>query len=340
MSNRSTVLAIPADDLPSLIILKERFLTHMRMKNTTPHTLCQWDFTLRRFLAWCDEHGVTEATDITPDVVAAYRRYLYHYRNPRTQGPIKFATQAMYLTSVRRWFVWLDREEIYPNHIANKVDLPKEEHRLPGDVLTASEVELILNQIDIGSQLGLRDRAILETLYTTAMRCSELCNLNIYDLSAERQLVTIRQGKGRKDRVVPIGERALKWVNKYLLDVRPSLVTQSNETVLFVSAKGQRLGRNHLSYLVRRCIEKAGIQKKGSCHLIRHTTATLMMEHGADVLALQMLLGHSKLTTTQIYTHVTIQRLKEVHAKTHPAKPDTPPQGPAAPDASQPAKDA
>ena len=339
MSIVLTCIAGPAGDLPPLRILKDRFLRHMQMQNTSPQTVHQWDFTLRRFLTWCDMHGVTEVSDITPDVVGAYRRYLYHYRNPRTTQPLKFATQGMYLMSVRRWFVWLDREEIYPNNIATKIELPKEEQRLPGDVLTASEVELILNQTDVNTPIGLRDRAIIETLYTTAMRCSELCNLDIYDLSAERGLVTIRQGKGRKDRVVPIGERALTWVRKYLIDVRPTLITQSNETVMFVSAKGERIGRNHLSFVVRRYIEKAGIRKKGSCHLIRHTTATLMMEMGADILALQLLLGHSKVTTTQIYTHVTIQRLKEVHAKTHPAKPNGPPQPPAAPDEATPEGD-
>ena len=202
-------------------------------------------------------------------------------------------------------------------------------------MLTATEAETILNATDITTPLGLRDRAILETLYTTGMRCGELRNLDVYDLSAERAVIAIRQGKGRKDRMVPVGERALAWLEKYLLDVRPELVTHSNETVLFVTQKGHRFGRNHLSYLVRRYIEKAGITKKGSCHLFRHTAATLMLEGGADLRSLQMLLGHARLTTTQLYTHVSIQRLKEVHAKTHPAKPDTPP--PAQPtDASQP----
>jgi integrase/recombinase XerD len=309
----------PSDDRPSLSELKKQFFMAMRMKNSTSDTLKQWTYTLTRFLTWCAEHGVTELHEITPQVVSAYRRYLYHYRSPRTQAPIKFVTQSMYLVSVRRWLKWLDSEEIYPNNIASKVELPKEEQRLPREILTASEVESILNQTDVTTSVGLRDRAILETLYSTAIRCSELCNLDVYDLSPERGLLMVRQGKGRKDRVVPIGPRALTWVNKYLQDVRPSLLTESNATVLFVSVNGERLGRNHLSFLVRRYLVRAGITKPGSCHLFRHSAATLMMESGADVIALSMYLGHSKITTTQIYTHVTIQRLKEVHAKTHPA---------------------
>ena len=320
-----------SSNLPSPAHLKERFLDHMRMQNASPRTLEQWNYTLRRLLLWLAEHGIDSVLDITADILSAYRRYLYHYRNPKTMTPIKFVTQAMYLVAVRRFFAWLAEQKILSDNIAAKLELPKEEQRLPTDVLSVSEVERVLNATDVATPLGIRDRAILETFYSTAMRCGELAALEIYDLSAERGVITIRQGKGRKDRVVPVGERALSWIAKYLLDVRPELVTQSNETVMFLSKNGRRLGRNHVSYVVRHYIDLAGIRKKGSCHLLRHTTATLMLENGADLRALQMLLGHARLNTTQLYTHVTIQRLKEVHAKTHPAKPDTPPTPPPSP---------
>jgi len=309
-------------NLPSLAVLKDRFLEYMRMRNTSPLTLEQWNYSLRRWLQWLAERGIDSVIEITAEILSAYRRHLYHYRNPRTLQPIKFVTQSMYLVAVRRWFAWLAEENILSENIAANLELPKEEQRLPTDVLTISEVESLLNQTDVQTPLGIRDRAILETFYSTAMRCGELIALDVYDLSAERGVMTIRQGKGRKDRVVPVGRRALSWLNKYLVDVRPDLVCHSNETVMFVSHKGRRLGRNYVSYVVRRYIEMAGITKKGSCHLLRHTAATLMLENGADLRALQMLLGHARLNTTQIYTHVSIDRLKEVHAKTHPAKAD------------------
>jgi len=308
-----------SSNLPSPALLKDRFLEHLRMQNTSPRTLEQWSYTLRRLLLWLAEHGIDCVTEITPEILSAYRRHLYHYRNPKTLQPLKFVTQSMYLVAVRRWFAWLAEQNILSDNRAANLELPREEQRLPIDVLTVSEVEQVLNCTDVTTPLGIRDRALLETFYSTAMRCGELAALEIYDLSAERGVLTIRQGKGRKDRVVPVGERALSWLNKYLLDVRAQLVTESNETVLFVSKKGRRLGRNHVSYLVRRYLDQAGISKKGSCHLLRHTTATLMLENGADLRALQMLLGHARLNTTQLYTHVTIQRLKEVHARTHPA---------------------
>ena len=173
---------------------------------------------------------------------------------------------------------------------------------------------------DVTKPLGLRDRALLETLYSTGMRCSELVALEVYDLEPDRRIITIRRGKGQKDRVVPIGQRALAWLQKYLIDVRPEFVQLTNESTLFVSSSGKPIGRTSLSAIVRRYVVRAGIGKPGSCHLLRHTAATLMMENGADLRSLQMFLGHERLNTTQIYTHVSIQRLRDVHDKTHPAK--------------------
>jgi integrase/recombinase XerD len=149
-----------------------------------------------------------------------------------------------------------------------------------------------------------------------------LINLEVYDLERDRGVLTIRQGKGQKDRVVPIGERALSWIDKYLADVRPALASQTNLPNMFVSRRGGKFARTGLSFLVRGYLNAAGVKKKGSCHLFRHTAATLMMENGADLRSLQMFLGHERLNTTQLYTHVSIQRLQEVHRKTHPAKPN------------------
>ena len=189
-------------------------------------------------------------------------------------------------------------------------------------MLTAEEVETLLNLPDVTTRLGLRDRAILETFYSTAIRCGELVELDVYDLNVERQIVTIRRGKGKKDRVVPIGVRAISWVTKYLRDVRPTFVADSGVANLFVSSKGHAIHPNQLSALVRKYLLQIGITQRGACHLIRHTTATLMLENGADLRSLQLLLGHARISTTQIYTHVSIQRLQDVHRKTHPAKPN------------------
>lgn len=142
----------------------------------------------------------------------AYRRSLFHHRSRRTGNPIKFATQASYLTAVRHWLSWLVEGEWLESNPAERIELPKEEHRLPSAYLTLDEVETLLGSVDLSTATGLRDRAILETFYSIGMRRSELIALRLDDIDRERGLVVIRQGKGRKDRVVPIGERALQWI--------------------------------------------------------------------------------------------------------------------------------
>jgi integrase/recombinase XerD len=305
--------------------LRRSFLQWLRMRNLSPRTIEQWEYTIRRFNLWCAERDITCVTQVTPQLMAAYRRYLFHYRNAKTGKPLKFATQTSYLMSLRRWFVWLHEENFVPENPAEKLQLPKEEKRLPTGSLTADEVESVLNAVDVTTELGIRNRAILETFYSTGIRCGELTALQVYDLQAERGILTIHQGKGGKDRVVPIGERALKWVKKYEADIRPKLAEKTNTSVLFLSQRGRPFGRNNMSLLVKGYLNAAGIQKRGSCHLVRHSAATLMMENGADLRSLQEFLGHERLNTTQIYTHVSIKRLQDVHRKTHPAEPDQKP---------------
>ena len=323
------MISMPNDNnTPKPEILKRSFLQWMRMRNNSPRTIEQWEYTIRRFNDWCAEREISCVTEVTHDLLAAYRRYLFHYRNAKTNKPLKFSTQTSYLMSLRRWFVWLHEENVVPVNPAEKLQLPKEEKRLPTGSLTVDEVETVLNAVDVTTELGIRNRAILETFYSTGIRCGELTALQVYDLQAERRVLTIHQGKGGKDRVVPIGERALKWVQKYQADIRPKLAEKTNTSVLFLSQRGRPFGRNNMSLLVKEYLNAAGIKKRGSCHLFRHSAATLMMENGADLRSLQEFLGHERLNTTQIYTHVSIKRLQDVHRKTHPAEPDHKPEKP------------
>ena len=304
--------------------LKERFLEYLRMDNATQRTVEQWNYVLDRFLAWCEERGITRIEEITEEIARAYRRYLFHYRNARTGKPLSIATQASYLVTLRGFFKWLSKEKHLPGNLAEVLELPRGERRIPDGVLTAEEVERILAETNLQKPLGLRDRAMLETFYSTTIRCNELRSLQIYDVDASRKILTVRQGKGRRDRVVPIGTRALTWLAKYLEEVRPLLIERvpadGFSHTLFVSFRGLPFNRTNISALIRGYFDKAGIERPGSCHLLRHTAATLMLDAGADIRSLQLLLGHEHLNTTQIYTHVSIPRLQEVHARTHPAE--------------------
>jgi integrase/recombinase XerD len=221
---------------------------------------------------------------------------------------------------VRAFFKWLCRQNQLLANPAADLDLPRAEKRLPRHVLTASETERVLALPDVSEPLGLRDRAILEAFYSTGMRRMELLGLKLYDLDQERGTVFIRQGKGKKDRMIPMGERAFAWVSRYLEEARGSLALTPDEGIVFLTNVGLVFEPNRLTQLVRHYVDKAEIGKTGACHLFRHTCATLMLENGADIRFIQQLLGHEKLETTQIYAQVSIRMLKEVHTRTHPAR--------------------
>lgn len=186
-------------------------------------------------------------------------------------------------------------------------------------MLTADEAEAVMATPVVTEPLGLRDRAMLELLYATAIRRSELVALKLFDVDYARATLVVRQGKGNKDRVVPLGERAKAWLVAYRDRVRPGLVAGRDPGVLFLSRDGRPMEAKRLSEKVHGYVAAAGTGKPDSCHLLRHTAATLMLEGGADIRFIQALLGHESLETTQIYTRVSAAKLAEIHAATHPA---------------------
>jgi integrase/recombinase XerD len=184
--------------------------------------------------------------------------------------------------------------------------------------LNEEEAERLMIQPDVRDPLGMRDRAILETFYSTGIRRMELVNLKLFHVDHLRGTLSVWLGKGKKDRVVPIGERALAWVDKYLREARPQLVMEPDEGTIFLSIEGGPFHLDRMSKLVRDYVEQANLGKCGACHMLRHTMATLMLENGADIRFIQEMLGHSELQSTQIYTQVSIRQLKKIHSATHP----------------------
>lgn len=307
------------NDRRGFSVLIERFCEWLGIRGFSEQTGVTARYVLRSFAEWCLERGVMRPTEVTRQVIERYQRWLYHYRR-KNGRPLAYATQHSRLVHLRHFFRFLAKERYLLYNPAADLELPKVSRRLPLQAMTVAEAEQVLAQPNVETPRGLRDRAILETFYSTGIRRNELINLDLYDLDTERSWVTVRLGKGGKDRVVPIGERALAWVARYLEEARPQLVVRPDEWAVFLTFRGERFARGVLTRQVRRLIEAAAIGKRGSCHLFRHTMATLMLEGGADVRYIQEMLGHSNLETTERYTKVSIQQLQAVHRAAHPAR--------------------
>ena len=275
---------------------------------------------LRRFIAWCDERGLAAPGEVTKTILERYQRHLFAHRKPDGTA-LATGTQFSCLSPLRTWFRWLAREGAIAANPAAELALPRLPKQLPRAVLGVAEAEAILQAADPATPEGLRDRALLELLYSTGLRRTEMAKLRRHEADGVRRVVFVREGKGRRDRVVPLAARASAWLDRYLA-VRPRLAGPDCEA-LFVTVGGQTPGRplspDQVATIVRRAKERAGVDKPGATHLLRHACATHMLEGGADVRHIQALLGHASLATTERYTHVAITRLQEVHARTHPA---------------------
>ncbi|WP_026100948.1 site-specific tyrosine recombinase XerC [Synechococcus sp. PCC 7336] len=306
-------------DPQGFVCFMNRYLEWMAVRNYSPRTIDSRQVHLTQFINWCAQRSLLRPAEITKPILERYQRFLYHYRQLNGK-PLSFPSQYNHLVAIRAWFKWLTRDNFILYNPASELELPKRASRLPKAVLSESEAEQVLAQPDIATPLGLRDRAMIETFYSTGIRRFELIGLRLQDLDAERGTLMVRQGKGRKDRVIPIGARAIAWIEKYLADVRPHLCCGYEDGRLFLSHLGEPLSPHSLSRLIHAYVDAAEIGKQGSCHLFRHTMATLMHENGADIRHIQAMLGHASLDTTQVYTQMSIKKLKQVHTLTHPAR--------------------
>jgi integrase/recombinase XerD len=298
-------------------VLGTEWIEWLRAHNYSHATQVDRSFYLAKFVAWAELRGLTRPQEVTLSVLEAYQRHVAAHR--KADGmPLAWSTQAMHVRSVRLFFSWCTRNHHIGSNPAAELVMPKQDHKLPSATLTHEEAEMVLSVPDTTSPMGMRDRVVMELLYATAMRRGEVVGLDLPDIDLARGRLTLRQTKGRWDRVVPMGERASAWLVRYLQDARPHLLVGTDPGAVFLATNGERLGATWLTGQVHRYIEASGVGKPGSCHLFRHSAATLMVEHGADIRYVQELLGHRDLNSTQIYTRVAPERLAAVHAATHP----------------------
>lgn len=229
----------------------------------------------------------------------------------------KASTANRRLAALRRFFLWALRQGMVDRDPCLKLQASRQPARFP-KTISESQVEALLAAPDLSTPLGMRDRAMLETLYATGLRVSELVSLGVLAISLADGVVRVIQGKGGKDRLVPLGAEAQHWVERYLREARAALLGPHRSDALFVTGRGGAMTRQAFWQLVKKYALKAGIHATLSPHVLRHAFATHLLNHGADLRVVQMLLGHADISTTQIYTHVARERLKQLHAKHHP----------------------
>ena len=287
----------------------EQFLDAQWMeRGLSENTLAAYRNDLNGLAAWLVLRG--------RGVAAARREDLLDYLSERVVRGARPRTTARLLSSLRRFYRYLVREGRRPDDPTLRIDMPRIGRPLP-DSLSEEEVETLLGAPEAGETLGLRDRAMLELLYACGLRVSELVSVTLEQIDLTQGVVRL-MGKGSKERLVPMGEEAVDWLQRYIAHSRPDLAAGASARQLFITRRGKAMTRQAFWYRLRHYAVKSGINKALSPHTLRHAFATHLLNHGADLRVVQMLLGHSDLSTTQIYTHVARERLKELHARHHP----------------------
>ncbi len=298
-------------------VWQARFREHLELRAWSERTIEGYLGEIPRLFDFLRQRKVASLVEVTPEHVAAYRLHLY---NSRHRGrPLSLSTQSGRLSAVKTFFRFLRQASFLLLDPAAGVERPRVIKDLPRVLPTEKEVRRLIEAPDVSTVLGLRDRAILELLYATGIRNSELRELCLDDVQLARRLVVVRLGKGKKSRVVPMGEEAAYWLDEYLRCARPRLVGSRPERRVFLARSGRPiLTRQALSEVVLRAARSAGLDKAITPHALRHAVATHMLRRGAGLRHLQEMLGHASAGTTQVYTRVEVSDLRRVHQRCHP----------------------
>lgn len=302
--------AVPNDTAMTELPYFDTFLSFLRLEKTlSENTVEAYRYDLQRLMAFCAQHRISSVEQIEPDHLSTYIRVLYD---------IGFAPTSIQrsIASMRSYFGFIAAEGVLTADPTELLVSPRSVRYLPS-VLTVEEVERILGAIDLNRRGGVRDRAMIETLYATGMRVSELAAFTFEQISFDDEIVRVF-GKGSKERLVPIGKVALRWIDEYYRTERLRYVRPATDSTVFLNSRGGAFSRMGLWKIIRRHTEQAAIGKEVSPHTFRHSFATHLLEGGADLRTVQEMLGHANIVTTEIYTHVDREYLKEVHRSFHP----------------------
>lgn len=292
------------------LFLRE-YLTHLKLeKNLSDNTIASYKNDINTFNDYLNSSSIDDPSNITSDHISNF------FKTLKDLG-LSGTSSARYFSSLKGFFIYLLKNKYIVKNPIEKISSPKISKKLPG-VLDINEVEKILSMPDVSDKLGLRDKAILELFYACGTRVSELLNLKVNDLFFDDEVIRVF-GKGSKERLIPIGSSAVKWINEYLLKSRPLLMKKiRSENYLFLNSRSSKLSRMGIWKIIDRYVQEANISKDVHPHTFRHSFATHLIEGGADLRAVQEMLGHADISTTQIYTHIDRDYIKQVHKQYHP----------------------
>jgi len=297
------------------------YTEHLKVKNYSLQTIEAYSSHLPAFFDQLKQKNITDIKRVTRDVLKDYQLKLAEHRLNGKGYAV--ATISLKTRSVKRFFAWLEESGRLLVNPAEHIKEPKKEKHLPRTVLTESEARKILDQPNLSTLTGIRDRCVLEVFYSTGIRLEELTNLTIFDCDLQGGLLRVNKGKFSKDRVVPLGKHAVRFLKEYITRVRPQHTKNNKQTrTLFMNQFGQPLSKQVIELMVRAYAKKAGVLKRVTPHTFRHTFATELIRNGADINAVREMLGHSDLRTTNIYTHVAGVDVKRTHALHHPREKD------------------
>ncbi len=296
------------------------FTQYLEQVGSTDRTVESYICYIRVFFTYLEsqKQNIERLDQITRKDIIDYQTYIFYVENEKGQK-YSIPSQVRVLTAVKSFFRFMLRKDYLLYNPASDFELPKEPQRIPRNILTEKEIVEVLQTPDMNCFTGIRDRAIIEVLYSTGIRASELCNLTIYDIFEDDGILRIIQGKGRKDRMVAIGKTALKYMKYYITGARAKFAPpDDNQGILFIAESGRKFTRQDLASIVKNIMSKTTIKKHVSCHTLRHTCATHLLKHKANIRYIQEQLGHRSLRTTQKYMNVDITDLKAVHKRCHP----------------------
>lgn len=295
------------------------YMDHNRQRHLSEDSLLYTHFILKRLAEYCRVHDLADLRDATLETLLDYHRWVRAMRRPDGQ-PMAPVYLNNHIRVARALFAFLAARQYILADIGRDFPPLHDPQALPRGILTQEQALHLLRQPLITTPIGFRDRAMLEVLYSTALRSGELCQLTVYDFDPQDRMIRVVAGKGQKDRIVPVGKIAAGYLVEYIRNVRPVLAGETQGTRLFVSGTGRRLWPNDLHRLVKTYREQAHLPANITTHSLRHTCATEMLKGGASIRHVQELLGHADIQTTQVYTHVVPTDLKKAHARTAPSE--------------------